>query len=221
MININLVSRVSKKEEGLKRLLFVLSFLSVLLVVGVFYLHNEMSVRALDLENKLKLAEMEYTEVESKMKRLKKFETLKANLSKKLEIINELKEKQTGPVKMLDLLSLSVPGEVWVTHIKNSGNLTVKGISFSNPSIADFMERLASAKGFKNIKLLQSVQRTVAARKVKEFQIVSDVDYQFLKDFRNVLSGRALPIPLKMLRKKNMKVPGKFGLVARAVQVER
>jgi len=222
MIKINLVPRVSKKEENLKKLLGGLSFMAILIVGGVFYTSVKMDAEVVSLEGKVKTAQLEYKAVEKKMRKLKKFKKMRNSLKRKVDIIKSLKGKQTGPVKMLDLLSNSVPEEIWVTSIKNSGNINVKGISFSNPAIADFMERLSESKAFGGIKLLQSMQRTVNGRKVKEFQVVSSINHGFLKKYKNLFPQRkTLPIPLQMLRKKEMKSPNKLGLIASAEGVER
>jgi len=222
MVKINLVPRVSRKEENLKKLLFGLTLLATVIISGVFYISVKMDSEVVSLEGKVKVAQLEYKAVEKKMKKLKKFKSMKDGLKRKVDIIKSLKSMQTGPVKMLDLLSSSVPQEIWVTSIKNSGNINVKGVSFSNPAIADFMETLSESKAFDGIKLLQSMQRTVNGRKVKEFQVVSSINYGFLKDYKN-LSPRnnALPIPLQMLRKQEMKSPNKLALIASAEQVER
>ncbi len=217
MIKINLITRVSRKEEELKRILFGLSSLSLMLIAGVFYLSVTMTAEVNQMQKKLQVAKLEYKQMEGKMKKLQRFKNMKTSLNNKLNIIKDLKDKQAGPVKMLDILSNTVPGEIWVESVKNMGNLTIKGLSFSNPAIADFMEGLEKKESFKNIKLLQSVQRTVKSRKVKAFQIVADIDFNSLKKYSNLkpLGSKDLLLPLKMMRKVDMKEPLNGGVMAK------
>lgn len=102
---------------------------------------------------------------------VKKFEKEKRILQKKLDIIKNLKEKQLGPVTLLDTLSKSVPDNVWYSNLKQTGNnLLLKGAALSMMSIGDLINSLSDKNS-----LFQKVQ----LKKVRMVRIRNREIYRF------------------------------------------
>jgi type IV pilus assembly protein PilN len=74
-------------------------------------------------------------------------------------VIQSLNAKKTGPVEILDELSLIIPEKVWLTSLNNKGDdLVLEGLALDNTTIATFMKRLQASTHFDNVSLVLSQQ---------------------------------------------------------------
>ncbi|MRR14809.1 hypothetical protein EG833_05150 [archaeon] len=90
---------------------------------------------------------------------IEKFKQQKQELQRKLDIIKDLSAKKTGPVEVLDQLSLIIPEKAWITSMTNSGNnLVLDGKAVDNPTIALFMKSLQSSPYFQGVELVLTQQ---------------------------------------------------------------
>ncbi|MCK7509133.1 MAG: PilN domain-containing protein [Desulfobacterales bacterium] len=59
---------------------------------------------------------------------IEKFKQQKQELERKLDVIQDLNAKKTGPVEVLDELSLIIPEKAWLTSLSNKGdNMVLEG----------------------------------------------------------------------------------------------
>lgn len=149
MIRINLLPfRAARKKENIRRQIsvFALSFVCLALLMGFVFLNFSRTVAALEADMSSKKKELAtYAETTKKIQELKK---KIAEVRAKLNVIKELESKKTGPVLLLDELSMAVPKEkLWLTDLsEKKGILTLKGTAMDNDTVALFMTNLENAK---------------------------------------------------------------------------
>ncbi|MBU4426759.1 MAG: PilN domain-containing protein [Proteobacteria bacterium] len=149
MIRINLLPfRAARKKENIRRQIsvFVLSVVCLALLMGFVFLNLSRNVAALETDMSSKKKELAtYAETTKKIEELKKKIT---EVRAKLNVIKELESKKTGPVLLLDELSMAVPKEkLWLTDLnEKNGILTLKGTAMDNDTVALFMTNLENAK---------------------------------------------------------------------------
>ena len=56
---------------------------------------------------------------------VQQFEQQKAQLQQRVVLIEQLRKSQTGPVHMLDQISLALPPMLWLTELKQTDNVVV------------------------------------------------------------------------------------------------
>ena len=101
-------------------------------------------------EEKIRVAQVEVTRLESVLKEVKDFEAKKAKLQKKVDLINQLKQNQKGPVRLMDEVSNALPDLVWIESMEYKGNtISIGGKAFNPPAVANF---------FTNLKKIQFLQ---------------------------------------------------------------
>src|SRR3989338_4994547 len=152
MIKINLIfdRKAIEREKTKQQLLLgvILIFITIGISGFLWYSQNK------NIEN--------INDKEKKKKRLE--EIVKA--------IGELKNTQKGPARILDNINIILPSEIWLISLsEGSGQMKMDGFSFSNPSIATFMENIKASRYFSDAELLEIQQTTIEGEKVKKFTL--------------------------------------------------
>ena len=83
--------------------------------------------------------------LESIIKEVEDYQRRKDNLQKRIDLINQLKQSQKGPVRVLDQISKDLPDLVWLDKLSMSGGLvTIEGRGLNPNAIANFVENIKS-----------------------------------------------------------------------------
>jgi type IV pilus assembly protein PilN len=192
MIRINLLPfRVTRKKENIRRQvsIFFLSIVMASLVLTWYTLEVDKKIVRVKAQTKqVKAQIIPYKEKAARVTLIKK--KLKI-LEEKLKVVASLEEKRREQLLLLeDLSDKLVPEKMWIESMKaNLGNVTIKGVAFDNPTIADFMKNLETSTLFANIDLKRS--------KVQKFR-----DNIMLKSFELVCTKKRIPTPAKSKGKK-------------------
>jgi type IV pilus assembly protein PilN len=179
MIRINLLPvRALKKKESTRQMLSILSLSVGLLIVVIFFFHFHLSRQITGLEKKIASYNEEIRRLKIDTKDVNKFKAEKEDLQRRLNIIYSLQRAKTGPVRVLDELSICLPGKLWLTSLKEKdGKMELKGLAMDNPTIAHFMTNLEKSGVIKNIELIVSQQLERKDVKLQEFTLNCQVDY--------------------------------------------
>jgi Tfp pilus assembly protein PilN len=158
-------------------LLFAAVLLLTLASIGGFWYLLDREVGTLSLtRDRLKVENARLQELK---KKLKDYETLKALRQSRIDVIEKLKESQTGPVLLLNGVIKSIPrqGELWLTTLDQKGDrIQIVGLALRADILPDFMSNLAATGLFKSVdlELMQEDKETAkfsllctAARKTK------------------------------------------------------
>ncbi|HEX7152355.1 MAG TPA: PilN domain-containing protein [Thermoanaerobaculia bacterium] len=81
--------------------------------------------------------------LESIIKEVDDYQKRKDNLQKRIDLINELKKNQKGPVRIMDQISRNLPDLVWLDQMSiNEGRVAVTGRGLNPNAIANFIENI-------------------------------------------------------------------------------
>jgi type IV pilus assembly protein PilN len=148
-----------------------------LLVAGVLvsgYLTLMKYNKKKNIQAQIKAAQEEYQRLLPIIEQVKKFKIRKEQLQKKLDLINELRANQEGPVHLLDELADLVPDLLWLDNVSIRGTtMDVKGQALSPNAVAEFLQRLDDSDYFLEPSL-RSMQEVASAH---SFNIVCTFTY--------------------------------------------
>lgn len=84
---------------------------------------------------------------------IQKVEELEAKrdlLRHKISVINQLKENQRGPVRIMDEVSRALPDLVWLTQMTMKGNtVTLSGVAMDENAVANYISNLYASPFFR------------------------------------------------------------------------
>ena len=119
--------------------------------------------------------------IESSKMDLQKIEQLKKDksiLENKIDIIHSLREKQSGPVHMLEHIGLAIPEQIWLDNILNrDSSLRLEGVAPSYNAVSEFMRKLNESPYLSNIDLENIQQSMVRDKKFHRFRITCNVEF--------------------------------------------
>jgi len=176
MIRINLLPfRVARKKENIRRQIsvFFLSLVMIALLLAWYTIGIDKEI----VETRARITQVKaqialYKEKADRVTEIKK--NLKI-LEDKLKIVSSLEEKRMEQLLLLEELSEKVvPERMWIESMKSdSVYVTLKGIAFDNPTIADFMRNLEASTLFSSIDLKRSkVQKFKEGIMLKSFELL-------------------------------------------------
>jgi len=146
--------------EGAK--LTMMALLVIGLGVGVEFGRYVMLAReASDLEQKQKSEEAEKVRLAGVKIQYDEFEKRKQLLQKQINIIEDLKKRQTGPVVLLNALANTVLSseQLWLTSFDSDGQkLLIDGVADNVNTVADFIANLKRSGQFRNVEIKESFQ---------------------------------------------------------------
>ena len=118
-----------------------------LLYIGIMALI--LTSRSRHLDEDIKRANEEVARLRSIIEEVKGYEQKKASLEAKIQLINNLKTNQKGPVRLMDEVSKALPDLVWLTELGVSGQqVNLKGRTLSPNAVAAYLENLKKSPFF-------------------------------------------------------------------------
>jgi type IV pilus assembly protein PilN len=179
MIRINLL-RSREEEQTIKVSKRILALAGCLvgmaaLMGGAFYYMTNEIGKVKDQNNAYR---EEINRLQVLTRDVNKYKAEKEDLQRRLNIIYALQRAKTGPVRVLDELSMAIPGKLWLTSLKEKdGKMELKGLAFDNPTIAQFMTNLEKTGVIRNVELVVAQQWERKEIKLKEFTLTCQVNY--------------------------------------------
>lgn len=157
--------------------LIVFGVLGVLIIGSYLYLDRQ----AAQLAKEMQVAEAEnrrLAEVKSQYEASKK----KADLfERRVKVIDDLKEQQKGPTKLLDLVAETVnkTDAVWLSSMTTDGkNLNFIGTALSPDSVADLMANLRKTGAFKSVEIKETAQdSSVKEVQAFKFELICEIGF--------------------------------------------
>lgn len=120
--------------------------LAVLYFLGMWW--HVASVKR-DWDEKNRRAQAEVDRLKSIIDEVNGYEKKKANLEAKINLINDLKRNQHGPVRLMDEVSKALPDLVWLTNMNLIGrNIDIHGKAMTPNAVANFIENLKKSPFF-------------------------------------------------------------------------
>jgi type IV pilus assembly protein PilN len=175
MIRINLIrGKRKKRREFNADVLYLL--VPILILAGLFFFHRMQTGRVAELQSGIQRANVEVERLRKEIGEVEKFKARKAELQRKVDVIGSLQTGRTGPVRVLDALSDSIPEKCWIEALEiKGGNVKIKGVAASNDTVAGFMTALGQSGRFRDVVLGTAEQTTVTNRRLVKFDLTFTV----------------------------------------------
>jgi type IV pilus assembly protein PilN len=134
-----------------------------------------------DLETEIKAKDTEVRRLHAKNEKAKsaveenkKFDQDRANLQRRIDIIEDLKKDRMHEVRLLDLIQREIPERVFLTSVEiKDAKLNLVGAAASEDQISNFMDILTKSGMMGVVSLTGSSEKNLDGNVVKEFKISS------------------------------------------------
>src|SRR5262245_19156115 len=94
-------------------------------------------------------AQREVDALASVIKEVEDYKAKKAELERKIGIINDLKANQRGPVRVMDYISRALPELLWLDRLKmTTDTIEIEGRAFNTNAVANFIDNLDKVPEF-------------------------------------------------------------------------
>ncbi|HEX2252624.1 MAG TPA: PilN domain-containing protein [Thermoanaerobaculia bacterium] len=161
MIKINLLSE-GKRPTAVRRTrpasflesenIALYALLAALLLVGLLPSAAWWWVKRAEVaanEEQIAAAQAEVDELAAIIREVEEFKAKQAELERKIGVIHELRRNQSGPVRVMDAVSRSLPELLWLDRMEMQGQqVTISGRAFNSNAVASFMDNLDSVESF-------------------------------------------------------------------------
>lgn len=175
MIRINLLPfRLARKKENIRRqvsVFFLSLVLIILALVWVFVQLNNELFRTQNEVAQVRAESLKYKEEADKVSRIKKNLAI---LEDKLAIVETLKRRKNEQQILLEQLAQRlVKTKMWLSSVAaDAQTVSLKGVAFDNPTIAEFMRNLENSPMFGAVDLKLSRTKEFDNNiRLKEFEI--------------------------------------------------
>jgi Tfp pilus assembly protein PilN len=170
MIRINLLGQTRPKAaksavplEATMQLIFALVAIAVALtVLGITYYQQR---RELDQTNaKIAALRAERASLQQIKQDVDRFESQKAVLQQRIDVIETLQRNRTGGQDLLQMVATTVVhvDNVWLTSLNRTGNsIDIQGEAASINSVANFITQLKRSGYFDNVEIKQAQEDDV------------------------------------------------------------
>lgn len=152
MIRINLVGgehRKTRRPAAVDLERFATPLCGLVLVssvLGIGWWYWTLSQTSTRLDEAIVAAQSEQARLRSLLADLGQFEARKAQLQQRVQLIEQLREGQSVPVRVLDHISRSLPDMLWLTSLEQEGDvITIEGRSTAYLPLSDFVGNLADS----------------------------------------------------------------------------
>ena len=112
-----------------------------LLVGGGWWLLEKRKLS--DRQDTVNVKTTEAQRLEAIIKEVEEYQKRKESLQRRIDLINQLKNSQKGPVRIMDQISKDLPDLVWLDRLTISGGvITIEGRGLNPNAIANFVENI-------------------------------------------------------------------------------
>src|ERR1051325_5161815 len=171
MIRVNLLGEARTKKRRRVRAPLVapgsgvmlgLLIAAMLVVAGLqWWRYGKLQEEGRAQEQRVQKLTAEKAELAQVQAQYDKFSKRKELLQGRIDIIEGLKARQSGPVILLNTLAsaVSASDQIWLTGFEKKGdNVSVSGVALTMKAVADFMTRLQNSSAFKDVDLKETTQ---------------------------------------------------------------
>lgn len=177
MIKINLIPVKRKaKPKPVPFFMVVMALLLGVSLAGVVLYTKSVNAEIKSLEDQKQANAQKLKELEQKVKEVKNYESLNAQVAQRKQIIEQLTKNQSLPVRILDEMSTRLTDGVWLQSMSISGNqLRIGGTGFKNTDIVSFVQSLKNSDLFTNVNLLGTARRMEGRVETYTFNLTLEV----------------------------------------------
>jgi Tfp pilus assembly protein PilN len=141
-----------------KMKILVVLLLAGLVNLGYWY---QLDKQHRDIAAKMQVAEQKNRELADVKARYLERQREAENYKRRVDVIDQLRAAQSGPVKLLDTIGQTVNGTeaVWLNSMKDSGaSIDIDGMALSTDAVASLIANLQKTGYFRNIEIKETYQ---------------------------------------------------------------
>ncbi len=146
MIRINLlpVRQVKKREMG-RQLLVGLAAVLVLGLLANLIWYMSRDGELVDSQTEITQIEVQVQQLQAQIGEVDKLNARKKEVTDRINVLDGLRRGRSGPVRLLDALSLATPRKVGLNEFSESANaVKITGTALSHDDVAELMRNLAT-----------------------------------------------------------------------------
>jgi type IV pilus assembly protein PilN len=155
MIQINLLPvREARRKANLRQYVMQFAFAAMLAAAGIGFAHSRITEQISSIQLRVTQMQRDIAQFKPQLDQVDAFRKKKANLEKKIDVIDGLDRARSGPVRVMDELASHTPERLWLTQLSTTGtNITLKGESIDNEVVAAFLTALGESPYFDQVEL--------------------------------------------------------------------
>ena len=177
MIRINLLPvREERRRADLRQfgVLLAATLLGSLLVVGFFHWKVKSDVESVNQQ--VAATQRQIDQFGPQLEQVKVYRDTKAQIERKLEVIERLDDSRSGPVHLMDELATHTPERLWVTRIQAEKQMIrIEGMSLDNELVAHFLTALNSSPYFRDVELRETEAKEEGGFKLNHFELSAGI----------------------------------------------
>ena len=193
MIKINLLAEgkrpvvARKSKSGLASGGGTREYGNLLLVVGVvlgllagggwvFWVQSKLNQKAKEVQ----AAQREVEALKQVIQEVEDYKIKKADLERKIDVINGLKANQRGPVQIMDQVSRALPELLWLSSLDvTPTTINLRGSAFNMSAVANFIDNLDKVDEFAEPILNDATQMAAKAARLEAYDFKINLGYSF------------------------------------------
>ena len=118
---------------------------------GYWFMENR---RLIERQETVTARKQEADKLEAIIRDVEEYQKRKDNLQKRIDLINQLKQNQRGPVRIMDQVSRDLPDLVWLDRMNIAGQrISLAGRGLNPNAIANFVENIKNDPYFEEPEL--------------------------------------------------------------------
>lgn len=194
MIEVNLLPvREERRKADMQQqaILLVLTLAGSLLLVAGY--HSVLTARVAGARSSAARLQAKIDEFGPQLKQVEQFRATKAEIEKKLQVIERLDKSRSGPVHVLDELATHTPERVWLTKLQTGRDLIeIEGVSLDNELVALLLTALEDSPYFQKVELEETKLVEKERLKLNAFRLQAQLTTPGLDD---TTQTAAIPAP--------------------------
>ena len=144
-----------------------------LVVAAVYWFINNRTLA--NRQATVKVRQAEADKLEAIIKEVEEFQRRKDSLQNRIDLINQLKQNQKGPVRIMDQISRDLPDLVWLDKMQVAGgSISLSGRGLNPNAVANFVENIKNDPYFEE-PALSNLTEVTGKTPVYSF----DMDFRF------------------------------------------
>lgn len=131
-----------------------------IVVAGAYWFINKRTLT--NRQEQVEVRRAEAQKLEAIIAEVEAFQRRKDSLQNRIDLINQLKQNQKGPVRIMDRISQDLPDLVWLDRMSvDAARITLNGRGLNPNAIANFVENVKNDPYFEEPELGQVSQISV------------------------------------------------------------
>lgn len=199
MLEINLLPvREARRKADLRQYFMQLVLVVIVTTGGIGLYHSRLIDQVERGEARVSQMQSDIDKFKPQLQQVAAFKKRKAELQKKIDIIDGLDKARSGPVHVLAELSARTPDRLWLTELSTKGDtISMQGRSLDNEVVALFLRLLGESEHFDKVDLDSATLATDSGGlKLVRFKIDARLVRPHAKEETKAASGKK-PAPAR------------------------